>query len=108
MQKPFNLSALMATVERAVERKRQRASAQLHESSVAISANRDPQRLPELIAASALKVVDAVLKVETLIVDEPEPLSDVGLNVALAPVGTPLTLRFTVPAKQPTALTLAV
>ena len=52
--------------------------------------------------------VDAVLKVETLIVDEPEPLSDVGLNIALAPVGTPLTLRFTVPAKQPTALTLPV
>src|SRR5260370_41064962 len=44
--------------------------------------------------------VDAVLVVEMLKVDEPEPLIEVGLNVALAPVGTPLTLQLTFPRKH--------
>jgi CheY-like chemotaxis protein len=59
IQKPFNLPSVMATVERAVERRRLRASSQLYQASLAISANRDPLRLPELIADGALKLLDA-------------------------------------------------
>ncbi|MBL8951877.1 MAG: response regulator [Myxococcaceae bacterium] len=59
VQKPFNLPSVMATVERAVERRQLRASAQLYQASLAISANRDPQKLPELIADSAIKILDA-------------------------------------------------
>ena len=66
-------------------------------------------RLPLAPVMVSVKVpVDAVLEVETLNVDEPEPLTEVGLNVAVAPVGTPLTLKLTVPRKQLTAPTLAV
>jgi len=52
--------------------------------------------------------VDAVFVVEMLNVDDPELLTEIGLNVALAPAGTPLTLKLTVPRKQLTALTLVV
>ena len=48
------------------------------------------------------------LEVVMLKVDEPEPVIEAGLNVALAPAGSPLTLRPTVPAKQVVALTLVV
>ncbi len=59
VQKPFNLPSVMSTVERAVERRQLRASAQLYEASLAISANRDPRKLPELIADGALKILEA-------------------------------------------------
>jgi len=59
VQKPFNLPSVMATVERAVERRQLRASAQLYQASLAISANRDPKQLPELIVDGALKILDA-------------------------------------------------
>ncbi|MBK7861368.1 MAG: response regulator [Archangiaceae bacterium] len=59
IQKPFNLPSVMATVERAVERRRLRASTQLYEASLAISANRDPQALPALITDTALKIFEA-------------------------------------------------
>jgi hypothetical protein len=50
-------------------------------------------------------VVDAV---ETVSVEFPEPPTDIGLKLAVAPVGSPLTLRFTVPAKPLRALIDAV
>jgi hypothetical protein len=52
--------------------------------------------------------VDAVLVVEMLRLEEPETLMEVGLNCPVAPLGNPLTVRFTAPAKQPTAPTFAV
>ena len=47
-------------------------------------------------------------EVDTVSVEEPEPPMEVGANVAVAPEGTPLALRFTVPVKQVVAVTLAV
>jgi hypothetical protein len=53
--------------------------------------------------------VDAVLEVETLNVDEPEPLvMEVGLNVPVTPLGNPPTVKLTVPVKPFSGLTLAV
>jgi len=46
--------------------------------------------------------------VVTLMVLFPEPVIEAGLNVALAPEGSPLALKFTVPAKPPDAVTVAV
>src|SRR5438477_284237 len=66
-------------------------------------------RLPLVPVMVSVNVpVDAVLRVETLIVDEPEPLSDVGLKLAVAPAGNPLTLRLTVPANPLSEPTVAV
>ncbi|HXA13321.1 MAG TPA: hypothetical protein VNW93_14255 [Mycobacterium sp.] len=36
------------------------------------------------------------------------PLIEVGLNAALAPVGSPLALKLTVPVKPPDAVTVAL
>ena len=41
-------------------------------------------------------------------VEEPEPVTEVGLKVALAPLGRPLTLKLTAPVNPPTAVTVAV
>ena len=41
-------------------------------------------------------------------VEVPEPVTDAGLKVAVAPDGRPLTLRFTAPAKPPKALMVVV
>ena len=46
-------------------------------------------------------VVDAVV---TVSVELPEPETDVGLKLAVAPVGNPLTPRLTVPVKPFSAL----
>ena len=46
--------------------------------------------------------------VETVIVEDPEPLTELGLNVAVAFAGNPLTLNITVPLKPFTAVTFAV
>jgi len=40
-----------------------------------------------------------VVAVETVSIEFPEPASDVGLKLAVAPVGKPLTPRLTVPVK---------
>jgi hypothetical protein len=40
-----------------------------------------------------------VVAVETVSVEFPESVTDVGLKFAVAPVRNPLTLRFTVPVK---------
>ena len=48
-------------------------------------------------------------EVEKLSVEEPEPpLMEVGLNVPVAPLGSPVTLRFTVLTNPLSGLTLAV
>ena len=49
-----------------------------------------------------------VLLVLTLRVEEPEPVTEVGLKLALAPVGSPPALKLTVPVKPFNAVTLAV
>ena len=49
-----------------------------------------------------------VLLVLTLRVEEPEPVTEVGLKLALAPVGRPPALKLTVPVKPFNAVTLAV
>ena len=51
--------------------------------------------------------VGVVLLVVTESVELPE-VSDAGLNVPLAPAGSPLTVRFTVPVKPPLGVTVAV
>ena len=43
--------------------------------------------------------VGVVVAVETVSVEFPEPETDAGLKLAVAPIGKPLTLRFTVPVK---------
>ena len=46
--------------------------------------------------------------VETESVEFPEPVTDVGLTLPLAPLGNPLTLKFTAPVKPFTALMVVV
>jgi len=46
--------------------------------------------------------------VVTLMVLFPEPAIGFTLNVALAPEGSPLTLKFTLPVKPPDGVTVAV
>jgi len=46
--------------------------------------------------------------VVTFMVLLPEPMTEVGLNEALAPVGRPLALKVTVPLKPPDAVTVAL
>ena len=52
--------------------------------------------------------VGVVLLVLTVIVEEPDVVTDVGLKLALAPVGNPLALRLTVPVKPPDGVAVAV
>ena len=49
-----------------------------------------------------------VLLVVTVIVEEPELVTDIGLKLALAPEGRPFALSVTVPAKPFSAVTVAV
>src|SRR6516225_4913241 len=52
--------------------------------------------------------VGVVELVETDRVELPEPATEVGLKFAVAPLGNPLTLKFTDPVKPFTALTVDV
>ena len=55
-------------------------------------------RLPLVpVMVSVYVPVGVVVDVETVSVELPEPETDDGLKLAVAPVGNPLTLRFTVP-----------
>jgi hypothetical protein len=57
----------------------------------------------------SVKLPVGVLEVVATVSVELFPaLTDVGLNVPVAPVGRPLTLRLTVPLKPPTAVVLTV
>ena len=46
--------------------------------------------------------------VDTLTVEVPDPVTDVGLNVAVAPVGNPLALSATLPLNPLKAVTVPV
>src|SRR6516225_7989607 len=52
--------------------------------------------------------VGVVELVATERVELPEPATEVGLKLAVVPLGSPLTLKFTVPVKPFTAPTVAV
>ena len=57
-------------------------------------------RLPLVpVIARVYVLVGVVDAVETVSVEFPESATDAGLKLAVAPVGNPLTLRFTVPVK---------
>jgi hypothetical protein len=49
-----------------------------------------------------------LVPVVTLMVLFPEPAIEAGLNVALAPEGSPVAVKFTVLAKPPDGVTVAV
>ena len=49
-----------------------------------------------------------VAKVETVKVDDPDPVTEVGLNEAVAPVGRPVNVKLTVPVKLVPGVTVAV
>jgi len=51
------------------------------------------------VIVSAELPVGVLLLVCTVSVELPEPVTDVGLNVAVAPVGNPLAVKLTLPAK---------
>lgn len=44
----------------------------------------------------------------TDIVDDPEPVTDVGLKLALAPLGNPLAVKVITPLKPPDPVAVAV
>ncbi len=52
--------------------------------------------------------VGVVLAVVTVKVEEPDVVTEAGLKVAVAPVGNPLTPKFTVPVNPPVGLTVTV
>ncbi len=52
---------------------------------------------------SGMAVQTAVERVEL-----PEPVTDVGLKILVAPLGRPLTLKLTLPVKPPDGVTVAV
>ena len=54
---------------------------------------------PVPVIVSVYVPVGVVVAVEIVSVEWPEPETDMGLKPAVAPVGKPLTLRFTVPVK---------
>src|SRR5713101_3637670 len=59
-------------------------------------------RLPPVPVIVSVYVPAAVaLVVETFNVEEPEPVTEVGFNVAVTPAGAPLTLSATAPLNQP-------
>ncbi len=52
--------------------------------------------------------VGVVAAVVTVMVDEPELLTDDGLKLAVAPAGNPLALKLTLPLNPPDGVTVAV
>ena len=52
--------------------------------------------------------VGVVPAVVTVIVDEPDVVTEAGLKLALAPAGSPLALKVTVPVKPPDGVTVTV
>jgi two-component system NtrC family sensor kinase len=59
VQKPFAMPDLLDTIERAVQRRRQRGATALGEASHAIFSNTDPQRLPQSIVEATMRVMGA-------------------------------------------------
>jgi hypothetical protein len=52
--------------------------------------------------------VGVELAAETIMVEDPEPVTEVGLNEAIAPVGRPLALKVAVPVKPLLGVIVAV
>ena len=52
--------------------------------------------------------VGVVLAVVTVMVDEPDVVTDVGVKLAVAPAGSPLTPKVTVPVNPPDGVTVTV
>jgi len=66
-------------------------------------------RLPLVpVIVSVYVPAGVVVLVVTDMVDEPEPVTDVGLKLALAPAGNPLALRLTTPENPPDPVTVVV
>ena len=65
-------------------------------------------RLPLVPVIVSGYVPAAAVPVATVSVEVPDAVTEAGLNVAVAPAGTPLTLNDTLPAKPFIALTVAV
>ena len=66
-------------------------------------------KLPDVPVKVTVYVPDGVEDdVDTLIVEVPDPVTDVGLNVAVAPVGNPLALSATLPLNPLKAVTVPV
>jgi hypothetical protein len=57
--------------------------------------------------ANLVRFRRGVTLVEMLIVVEPELVTDVGLNEAVTPAGSPVTLKFTIPLNPVPAVTVA-
>jgi hypothetical protein len=62
--------------------------------------------VPVMVSVFVPSGVD--VEVVTVKVEEPEPLTELGLKLPLAPVGNPLTLHVTVPPKPLMAAAVAV
>ena len=66
-------------------------------------------RLPLVPVMVSVYVPAGVLVlVVTDMLEEPEPVTEAGLKLALAPLGRPLTLKLTTPLNPPDAVTVAV
>lgn len=66
-------------------------------------------RVPLVPVMVKVKVpAGVVLLVDTETVEDPEPVTEVGLKLAVAPVGRPLMLKATFPANPPDPVTVAV
>jgi hypothetical protein len=62
---------------------------------------------PVPVIVTELLPVRVVLLVVTVMADEPEPVTDDGLNDAVAPLGRPLALNDTGPSKPPEEVIVA-
>ena len=63
---------------------------------------------PAPVIVNGYVPVGVVALVVTVMVDEPEVVTDAGLKVVLAPDGNPLALKVTDPVKPPDGVTVAV
>jgi len=59
IEKPYAMQTLVATLERALERRVLRAASTLYETSRVILAAREPSRLPEVIVGVSIKAMNA-------------------------------------------------
>jgi hypothetical protein len=71
-----------------------------------------------VVAWTRVPLVPVIVRVElptgvlalvvTVMVDDPVPVTVVGLKLAVTPVGNPLALKVTIPLKPPDGVTVAV
>jgi hypothetical protein len=60
------------------------------------------------LIVSVLEPAGVLALVITVMVDDPEPATEAGLKLALAPAGNPLALKVTVPVNPPEPVTVTV